>query len=242
MTNTNIKIAVVTPYKNEDVEYIQRCIDCISNQSHPAYLHIIVSDGEKFPIAKEELPQHVHIIELPSGTEDTGATPRAIGSIYAISQFTNGISYLDIDNTVSEDHLKNAAEQYQLGAHVVIAERWICDDQTGEPMFVDNIENGMQFADTNTLFLFERAMMPGTQWWQVPRKPGLRIAGVDRYTWKRVTQFTEKFHLKIAKTHDATVFYRSRWKHHYEKAGRTPPSPSKTLIRINGSYVAKWLD
>ena len=249
MTISNdLKVAVITPYKDEDISCIERCIATLQAQEYPAYLHLIVCDGNRFPIDKSKLPDNVQVIELPSGCEDTGASPRAIGSIYAIAQHCDGLAYLDIDNTVTTDHISNAVQQAVQGACIVIADRWICDYNTGEPLFRDNIENGfmkedgVMFVDTNTLFLFGPAMIPGTQWWQVQRQPGLRTAGVDRIVWRRITQFSQNNQLKTAKTGKPTVYYRSRWKHHYKLANRPAPSPCKTLEKvINGLKVAKWI-
>lgn len=237
-----MKIAVITPFKNEVTECIQRCIDCIQQQTHPAYMHIIICDGAAFPLEKKSLPGNVLVIELPEGCEDTGASPRAIGSIYAMARHAEGLAYLDIDNTVTADHISNAIKQAQQGAHVVIADRWICDYNTGEPLFLDNIESGVNIVDTNTLFLFGKAMPPGAQWWQVPRKPGIRTAGVDRYIWEHISRFSAAHNLKIVRTGQPTVFYRSRWEHHYRKVGKPAPSPKKTLVNIDGIIVAKWIN
>lgn len=242
MIEPALKIAVITPYKNEGMECIGRCIATLQAQEHPVFLHVIVCDGDGFPCDKHSLPGNVHVIELPGGCEDTGASPRAIGSIYAIAQHCQGLAYLDIDNTVTTSHIANAVKAAQQGASVVIAERWICDYATGEPLFQDTQENGVMFVDTNTLFLFGPAMIPGTRWWQVPRQPGSRTAGVDRIVWKRIAAFSEHNKLKIVKTGKPSVYYRSRWKHHYDKVNRPAPSPCKTLKTVNGVAVAHWMD
>jgi len=233
-------IAVITPIKNETPDCIQRCINTVAEQTHPVALHVMVMDGAQFPASEVTLPQHVHLIHLPSGCEDTGATPRAIGSIYAIAQFCDGIAYLDVDNQWAKEHLQNAVDMNNEGCDVVISDRWICDYDTCEPLYVDDFDHCVSVIDTNTITLFGKAIMTGSQWWQVPRRKGERSAGVDRYIWDRIKSFVKKNNLRIARTHKATSLYNSRWLVHYTRINRTPPKPTKSLVRKDGVFIAVW--
>ncbi len=236
------KIGVISPFKNETPDCIQRCIDNVSQQKHAVAMHIIICDGEAFPHSEVSLPKHVHIIQLPQGCEDTGATPRAIGSIYAIAHFCEAIAYLDIDNQWTDDHLQIAVDFNKKGADVVISDRWICHYDTCEPLYVDDFENAISVVDTNCIVLFGKAMIPGSQWWQIPRKKGERTAGVDRYIWNHIVKFVKNNNLHIVRTQQATALYNSRWLHHYTRINQTPPKPAKTLTTKNGVIVAVWIE
>lgn len=238
----DIKIAVISPFKNESPECIQQCIDNVSSQSYPVGMHIIICDGAEFPSGSLTLPQHVHVIQLPQGCEDTGATPRAIGSIYAIAHFCHAIAYLDIDNLWTNDHLQNAVDFNRKGADVVISDRWICHHESGENLYIDDFEHAITVVDTNTIVLFGKAMIPGSQWWRIPRKKGERTAGVDRYAWDHIVNFVKHNNLRIMRTRHATSLYVSRWLHHYTRINLTPPSPAKTLTSNNGMIVALWVE
>lgn len=234
-------IAVITPYKNETEKTVWRCIETVQAQSFAASLHIFICDGDEFPIDKNRLPESVQIMTLPKATNDTGATPRAIGTIYAHAHFCNAAAYLDVDNTWTSDHLACAIKAYQSGAHIVFSHRRICHYSTHEPIGVDTFDSGTDFVDTNCITLFDLAMNPGTQWWRIPKYAGERVAGVDRYLWRNLKKFAQAHQLTIARIDKATVNYNSRWLGHYQTLGIEPPKPAKQLIEKNGYFVAAWV-
>ena len=74
-------IVVVTPYVGEPDAVVERCIASVRAQRAPLPVrHVLVSDGCALP----DLPDDVEGIALPRRTGDGGATPRAVGSVFAI--------------------------------------------------------------------------------------------------------------------------------------------------------------
>ncbi|MEH6552258.1 MAG: glycosyltransferase [Pseudomonadales bacterium] len=236
------QLAVITPIKDEPPEVVMRCVNSVARQTVPVALHVLIFDGTPCePSLKHQLASNIHVIELPAGCEDTGATPRAIGTIYAQSMHCDGVAYLDADNSWAPSHLESTLAIFKMGAHIVVADRWICNYRTDKPMFIDQTENGISVIDTNTLSLFGDAILAGANWWRVPRRKGVRTAGVDRYLEKELAELATTKGLKLGRTHEATVFYRSRWIDHYRNIPMTEmPDKVKILVEENGIVVAKW--
>ena len=76
-----LKVAVVTPYFREPDAWLTQGIASVAAQTYPC-THILVADG--FPRA-DLVPNTAQHIVLPQAHGDNGNTPRAIGSLSAIS-------------------------------------------------------------------------------------------------------------------------------------------------------------
>src|SRR5262245_29413636 len=75
-----LKIAVVTPYYNEDDDILNNCHSSVIHQSYPC-THFLVADGHPKPQFHAQ-PKTMHVI-LPQANADMGNTPRAVGGILA---------------------------------------------------------------------------------------------------------------------------------------------------------------
>jgi hypothetical protein len=92
-----LKIAVVTPYYNEDDDILNDCHSSIIRQSYPC-THILVADGHPKPQIDEQ-PKTMHVI-LPQESADYGNTPRATGGILADAYGFDAVAYLDAQQLV----------------------------------------------------------------------------------------------------------------------------------------------
>jgi|APCry1669193128_1035447.scaffolds.fasta_scaffold07632_2 glycosyltransferase involved in cell wall biosynthesis len=213
-----MKIAIITPYYQEDAATLNRCCNSVVSQTYKNLQHIMVADGDAHPLIKQR--SNVDHIILPRCHNDAGATPRAIGAISAFSQGCDAVAFLDVDNTLEPNHIelmKNLIDYHD----VITATRHICT-RTGEKLFVDTVEsNGNDFCDTNCLFL-TRSVLPLLTYWITD--PGYRLLS-DRQFWLAILQ------TKLKRTHCTipTVNYYSRWAWHYQHAGQVPPSDSVWL-------------
>src|SRR4051794_24560005 len=90
-----MKIAVITPFHKTPTPWLEQCLVSVARQTVPC-THFLVCDGdEPHDIT---IPASVKVLRLPDAHRDFGNTPRAIGSVSAISQGFDAIAYLDSDN------------------------------------------------------------------------------------------------------------------------------------------------
>lgn len=222
-----MKIAVITPYHQEPYSVLERCHQSVINQDYHEITHIMVADGESHP-GVDKWNKIEHII-LGSCHNDAGATPRALAAISAFSRDFDAVAFLDCDNTYEPNHLSHMLSI--IGTSLVAtATRNICTT-TGEVLYVDTIEsNGVEFCDTNCLFM-KRTVLPLLTNWIVNKEYRLWS---DRLFWSSVVQH------KVSKIHSSvpTVNYYSKWAWHYQQAGRIPPHDSVWISKdSNGNLI-----
>jgi hypothetical protein len=212
-----MKIAVVTPYYQEDIGSIYRCYNSAVSIQH-GVTHILVSDGHKVYSEINSWSRAQHMV-LSANHADAGATPRALAAMSAFSQEFDAVAFLDADNFYEPDHIDAmVAAHQQQQVDVVAATRNICTTK-GQFLYVDRIEStGIDFCDTNCMFL-TRKTLPYLFNWIVDSK--LRLWS-DRLFW----QSLRNNNLKIGYCIRPTVNYCSRWAWHYQQAGVEPPSNS----------------
>lgn len=234
-----MKIGVVTPTHTANYAVLAECIKAVSEAADSAQrnagvetIHIIVSDGPESAI----FGMSTHVVNLPESARDAGATPRAVGSAYALGQGCDVIAFVDDDNRLDALHLSTAMKHIARGVEVITSLRWMVHPD-GTRLYIDqNDSDGIAFADTNTIVLAGRAAKFATTWnW------GVSSSGADRLFWDRVTH---SFKGKIACTGMATVHYTTRWAAHYNPAPGRPewmtcPSPAKwPVTRSDGKRAA----
>jgi len=226
-----IKIGVVTPTR------------CMVELGPPPSLdgvelmQVVVVDGDS--VVAPYGPAERRWIFLPGpAANDAGATPRAIGSAYAIGHGCNVIAFQDDDVRFLPEHLPNALNLINQGAEVVASKRWNVSAVTGERMFVDIESDGIEFADTNTIVLAGKAAQFGTTWaWYA------EPSGTDRIFHDRLRH---SFGTAIAQTGQPTVEYTTSWANHFNPIGEDgkplwqPPDPAKFVAEENGHRIALW--
>jgi hypothetical protein len=202
-----MKICVVTPYYQENLEWLLHAHASVKAQTVPAQ-HILVCDGS----APAQIPdfQGTHIV-LQRNYRDHGNTPRLIGCYNAITQEADAIAFLDANNWYYPDHLRSLSEiaaSTQLGA---VASARMLHRLDGAPMIKCPTVDGRSYIDTNCLMVLRPAFRHLIAWvlqgesgeaeadqflWRLLRDSGTRMAFVDR----------------------PTVAYRTRHQVHYDQA------------------------
>lgn len=229
-----MRIAVITPTVSR--ASLDSAMESVAQQRLGdgfEVFHFIIGDGRCVPEICIDEPGYTSVVvELSRGSRDAGATPRAVGAAYALGSIKpDMMAFLDDDVEYTPGHLARAAEYAQQGADVITSRRYLCEYDTGARMRVDTGDSdGVQFADTNTIVLANRAVKFATTWgWS-----GL-TSGADRDFWIRLKHSTDR----IAHTGQPTVLYRTPWAAHYVGDQFKPPDPAKFVaVDENGKRIA----
>lgn len=216
-----MKVAVITPYYNEDLNVLNRCMVSVHQQMLVEHrIHIIVSDTKSL-MDPQAIPLPCQLINLNHNHNDAGATPRAIGALSAFSQGYDAVAFLDCDNAYNPYHLNKMIETCkERNSDIVTATRNIYSSFDNMFLYTDIIEsNGIDFCDTNCMFLTKR-LMPFITYWIMSRD--LSLAG-DRVFWKYIVndKGIKRFHYD-----QPTVNYYTKWAWHFQHAGKTIPNDS----------------
>src|SRR5580698_506722 len=156
-----MKICVVTPYFQENLEWLMQAHASVKSQTVEAR-HILVCDGS-VPAPIQEF-QGTHIV-LARNYRDYGNTPRLIGCFNAITaQDADAIAFLDADNWFYPDHLKSlSAIATSTGLEAVASARML-HRLDGTPMMKCPTVNGDGFIDTSCLLVFRPAFKHLIAW------------------------------------------------------------------------------
>ena len=209
----SIKPAVITPYCNEDISVINRCICSVSNQAYPAK-HFLVADRK----TKHNFSDYdIEHLMLSGPHRDYGNTPRCIGSLSAINKGYNAICFLDADNWYEPNHIEEAIRMKidKIETDVVASlRRIILPEDIEAPVDPDEVTR--DHVDTSCMTLFEGAFSILPLWATMTSE--LSPIG-DRVIFS--TMKHRKF--KIEYTNKKTVNYFSNYKYHYRNAGLNAP-------------------
>jgi glycosyltransferase involved in cell wall biosynthesis len=221
-----MKVAVITPYYNESMPILNRCIKSVANQTTTSIVHhIIVADTAK-RVKRKHFPSGAfQLINLNCNHGDAGATPRALGAISAFSQGFDAVAFLDADNSYEPTHIETMVKICSTEkVDLVSATRNIYssfEDKFGNKcLYTDTVEsNGQDFCDTNCLFM-TRALMPLMTHWITSKD--LYLAG-DRAFWNLIVsnQNIKREHCSIP-----TVNYFTKWAWHFQYAKEVIPDDS----------------
>src|SRR6267142_5946268 len=119
-----MRIAVVTPFFKPRLDWLQQCHASVRAQTHVC-THILISDGAgSNPVTGVQ----GQFIELQHNHGDYGDTPRAVGSISALTQGFDAVAYLDADCWYEEGHIASLVELHaRTGAAVCTSARKLYD-------------------------------------------------------------------------------------------------------------------
>jgi hypothetical protein len=225
-----MRVAVITPYCREDLNILRNCHESVQQQTHPC-THFMVADG--FP--REEIAgwQVEHII-LSKAHNDSGNSPRGIGSFSAMNQGYDAIAYLDADNWFYPLHIQSMVDLHgKTGAAVCTASRTI-HRWDGSLMFVDqNDSDGKRHVDTSCLFLTRAAFHVLPLWVMMPKELG---PVCDRVMWQAICA------RRISHAHHTqpTVAFRTQYQFHYDLLKETAPPGTKSHDESVGKADAWW--
>jgi hypothetical protein len=204
-----VKTAVVTPFHEANEPWLERCISSVFEQTARC-TQVVVCDGS-LP-RNTQIPKFVQVIHLLVAHSDFGNTPRAIGSVSAISQGFDAIAYLDCDNWYEPNHIESLNEAHtRTGAAVCSSGRTLYDvdgNRLGACPEVD----GENFVDTNCLYLTRKAFGMVTIWYLMARS---QTEVGDRCVWNAIKA------AGLARFHDcrSSVNCRTRNLAHYRFLG-----------------------
>lgn len=226
---TKPRVAVITPYYKESLDYLIDCRNSVSSQEGADIIHFFVADG--FPQQEVSTWDVQHVI-LPRPNADYGNTPRGIGSLLAIAQNVDFIAYLDADNWYHPGHIKSLIDLHrQTGADVTCSFRSLHTPDGQELTGLqDRDESLLQHVDTSCYLLHKAAFQSVDVWIKMPQQ----VSSIgDRIFLKAL----QKQRLKFAFSKKMTVAYRTLWAAHFRAKGLEPPPEAKTLSTDYRQYL-----
>jgi glycosyltransferase involved in cell wall biosynthesis len=219
-----MKICVVTPYFQENIEWLLQAHASVKTQTIEAR-HILVCDGG----VPAQIPdfQGTHVL-LARNYRDYGNTPRLIGCYNAIAQDADAIAFLDADNWYYPDHLRSLtaiASSTQLDA---VASARMLHRLDGTPMMKCRTVDGANYIDTSCLVVFRPAFRHLICW----ALQGQDVAGreTDQFLWRTMRDAGTR----MAFVDRPSVAYRTRHRVHYDQAGEIAPPGAVIRLDVHG--------
>lgn len=207
-----MKVAVVTPYHSDDYRYIGQCRSSVINQT-VSVDHIVVCDGCCEPA---NVTPFDRAILLNNRYNDFGNFPRGFGALIAYDLGYDVISFLDADNFFHPKHIERALE---LGISTkntsVCASGRVIVSEHGELIGRCEVSNGIKFADTSTITIFNPVKELLAYWLTIRSE---HAAVGDRIFFDHV----RRLNLAVHWTGQHTVAYRARSASFYRQLGLTP--------------------
>lgn len=193
-----MRVAVITPYHMEDIETLRQCQASVAAQTYPCS-HFMVADG--FPKPEVEAWPVQHVV-LPNAHGIGGDLPRCVGSILALKQGFDAITYLDADNWYVPDHIELLVTLQRASiADVCIALRSM-HRVDGTAMPLADPPSHDRYYDTSCILLTRPAFPVVFVWAMIPPQAGV----IDD---RIVSLAIRKHRFRIAKTDRPTVAYRT---------------------------------
>jgi glycosyltransferase involved in cell wall biosynthesis len=215
-----MRVAVITPCYNAPPPWLDQCRRSVLAQTFPC-THILVNDGGETP--RVEAGGAVQVAHLPGPHHDAGNAGRAVGSVLAICQGFDALTYLDADNWYEPRHLETLVAVHQASGAAVCSSGRALYAPDGTLLGPCPEVDGERFVDTNCLFLTAAAFRVVAAWYLVPRGHAL---AADRCVWQAVKDLK----LRRAHTHLPTVAYRTTWRVHFDHFGVAAPEGAKVLV------------
>jgi len=224
-----VKIAIITPYYKEPIEYLKKCHESVLAQEVTAD-HFFVSDGH--PV-RELLDWNIKHVSLPNAHSDNGNTPRGIGGALAISEGYDFISYLDADNWFHPNHLSSLVDLYEKTHSTVCASFRTIHALDGDELVgvQDGDEINLTHIDTSCYLIHSNAFGLNEIWLKMPK---ILSPMCDRIFFRGVLHHKHR----IASTRMKTLAFRSQYVTHYRLANKEPPVNAK---ETGGEECAQYL-
>jgi glycosyltransferase involved in cell wall biosynthesis len=211
------RIAVVTPYYKESLEWLRQCHESVRAQGVQAD-HYMVADG--FP--REELAGwDVRHVVLPDAHADGGSMGRGIGGMLADAAGYDFVAYLDADNWFLPGHFESLLELHRTTGVPVCTSFRSFHDLEGVGLDVtEEAEDLLQHVDTSCFFVHRSAFKLLPLWSRIPKQLGPLC---DRVFLAAVRN--ERF--AALSTKRRTIAFRTTYELHYRSAGLEPPAGFK---------------
>ena len=220
--NPKFRVAVVTPYYQEQAGILRQCHESVLAQTYPCD-HFVVADGHPHSIFGDGSAAR-HVI-LPFANGDNGNTPRAIGGILAAAYGYDAVGYLDADNWLDPRHVELLVGAHERAGTPLVSSRRLFVDLEGLPLPIsENQEDTGNHVDTSCWLIFRPAFSL-LRAWLMPKQ----LAPLcDRIFFAKVRHE----HFGAARIMDRTVMFRSQYVSHYVESGREPPPGAKDIMPI----------
>jgi glycosyltransferase involved in cell wall biosynthesis len=213
-----MRVAVVTPYFQEEDGVLRQCLDSVAAQAHKIS-HILVADG--FPKDWAAHAVDKHIVLPGNGHGDNGNLGRCVGAMTAVAEGFDAIAFLDADNWYQPNHIASlVALQRQTGVALCTAGRSLHRPDGSLLLANDTVSDGVHFADTSCLLYFRGAFGLLPLWGLMPRQ----FSSIcDRVMWSAVVARA------VPRAHSGlpTMAFRTLYSAHYHHAGEPPPANCK---------------
>lgn len=215
----NRRIAVITPYYKEPIDYLRACHQSVISQAVDV-THFMIADGYPRDDVARWNVQHV---ELPLAHGDNGNTPRMVGSVLAMSQDFDFIAYLDADNWFHPSHLASLLTLFENSQANVCHSLRTFHDLSGEVLPIsERNENTLDHVDTSCFLIHRSAFEALWLWTKMPK----RLSPIcDRVFFQGI----KRKGFSTASTSLRTVAFRSQYAIHYHSANRIAPLNAKSF-------------
>jgi len=227
---TQVRATVITPYYLEPLEVLRNCYESVLSQTFPC-THFMVADGHPCEEVSSWAVEH---IILPKPHHDLGNTARGVGSMSAMNQGYDAVSFLDADNWYYPNHIESMINLHrQTGAAVCTASRTI-HRWDGSLMYADVHEcDGKRHVDTNCFFMMRPAFRVLPIWMMMPTPLG--PVG-DRVIWQSIVARR----IPCAHNPEPTVAFRTQYQVHYSNLGEPAPPGAKSNADSTGIAMMWW--
>jgi glycosyltransferase involved in cell wall biosynthesis len=223
-----LKIAVVTPYINQDESWLRQCQESVQSQTYPC-THIAVAEGNPNAIFSDAR-NTMHVV-LPAPNKDFGNTPRALGAMLADSYGFDAVAFLDDDNWFEPNHLEAMAATHTASRAPLVACRRHFRHLDGSSLNVtEAAEDRLQHVDTNCWLICRPAFALLSRW----LLPKIAAYGGDRIFF----QSAVRQRYGIAGSTNRTVNYRTKHPSHYMQAGVDVPAGAYTIPQLKAQCAA----
>lgn len=209
-----MKVAVITPYHSEPLEYLKNCHNSVVAQTH-ACTHVMVADG----MPRDEISSWpVQHIVLPLAHNDVGSTPRLVGSYHAVGSGFDAVAFLDADNWYRPDHIERLVMLHkQTGSSFVSSSRVLCRIDGSVLMPKCPSTDPEKFVDTSCMLMARGSFHLLHHWVLMP-------SYAHPISDRVMLHYIKEAGIKRTHSDEPTVFYRCSKAGIYRKLGERLPS------------------
>lgn len=224
----NFRIAVITPYYDENPSILAKCISSVSEQTKNCD-HFMIADG--LPQSWINDVQNIRHLVLDKPHGNNGNTPRGLGSYIAKCEGYDAITFLDADNWYEKNHIEHCLEVLEnndkkidciIGRRIIRGfDGTILEKHVPEPGHID----------TSEFFLLKSAFHLLPYWINMPNEFGPICDRIFSFI-----VFKKK--LKLAYTEKPTVNFLMRYAGVYKSEGLVVPSEANH--KIHWERIRSW--
>ena len=205
------RIAVITPYYKESLDFLTQCHQSVISQTLNATIdHFMIADG--FPSCDVSAWKVKHV-SLPNGHADNGNTPRGIGSALADAEGYDFVAYLDADNWFHPDHLASLLALHDETKAPVCCSMRTFHHRDGSLLNISEPQDdSLLHVDTSCYMIHSSAFDILSIWCRMPKELSPICDRLFKLAFVNARQ-------PIAYSKQKTVAFRSQYYLHYELAG-----------------------